>query len=153
MRVSDFKKKIRRTSEKSFEDMFAECLTERGIYSRHMSDKFAGVFDRYVEGGRWVELKSLEYASGVVPYAAGMSVAQKRFGEDIVDKSEDEAWYLALIHVCTEQYVVMCPMNVVLSEPGNAWDCKHEASTGFGWCEKYKGKETLRDLIPRDWYI
>lgn len=152
MRVSDFKKKVRRTTEKAFEDLFAAVLAEINIYSRHMSDKFSGVPDRYIAGGRWVELKSLEYARGVVPYGAGMSKEQRIACGELC-AADEEVWYLSLITTNKGQFVIWCPMYLVFEQPDNAWNVHHETETGFGWSEKYDGKATMRQLIPRDWYI
>lgn len=54
MKVEDFKKKPRIPRESAFEKTVCDAL---GIYSRHMSDRLAGVPDRYVAGGTWIEFK------------------------------------------------------------------------------------------------
>lgn len=61
MRVAEFKKRKRRTSEASFEKSFDAALYELGIASWHMSCREPGWPDRYLGNGRWVELKSLEH--------------------------------------------------------------------------------------------
>lgn len=150
MRVQDFKKKMRRTTEAAFEKLFAECLTERGIYSRHMSDRFSGVPDRYIAGGRWVELKSLEYARGVVPYGAGMTAEQRRVCADL--HNYDEVWYLALITTSKGQYVILDPMYQALC-PNEFHNVHVEDGDCYECVWKYDGKETIRKIIPREWYI
>ena len=54
MKVEDFKKKPRIPRESAFEKTVCDAL---GLYSRHMSDRLAGVPDRYVAGGTWIEFK------------------------------------------------------------------------------------------------
>lgn len=147
MKVSDFKKRVPRATEKAFEDLFAEVLAEKGIFSRHMSDKFSGVPDRYVAGGRWVELKSLEYKRGQVPYAAGMSPEQKRVCQEIL-AGGDEVWYLALITTDQGRFVIMQPMNITLGEPGNVTHVYDTREACHPWHEPYEGKKTMRNLIP-----
>src|SRR5258707_912783 len=49
--------KKRRVSETHFEEQFAEAL---GLASWHMLNREAGWPDRYLGGGRWVELKVLD---------------------------------------------------------------------------------------------
>jgi len=149
--VGQFKKKVRRTTEKAFEELFAEVLAEKGIYNRHMSDKFSGVPDRYVAGGKWIEFKSLEYARGVVTYGAGMSIEQVRVCGEMV-AGEEEVWYCALVATNKGQFVIWCPMHIVLEQEDNSWNCYDEAHGDAGWCWEYKGKETIRKLIPRDWH-
>lgn len=61
MRVADFKKKKARTMEASFEKSFDAALAQLDIVSDHMSCRERGWPDRYLGGGRWVELKSLEH--------------------------------------------------------------------------------------------
>jgi hypothetical protein len=112
-----------------------------------MSDKFSGVPDRYVQGGKWVELKSLEYARGVVTYGAGMSIEQVRVCQELVDHQE-EVWYMALVTTSRGQYVIWCPMWIVLEQEGNAFNC-HEANEG--WVYKYDGQRSITQNIPRDW--
>lgn len=58
--VASFKKRKRRTQEKSFETRFAKAALACGIPSWHMSCKEPGWPDRYLHGGIWVELKSLK---------------------------------------------------------------------------------------------
>lgn len=145
MRVSDFKKRKRRVTEHSFEDAFAEVCLEKGVYTRHMSDKLAGLPDRYIGGGKWCELKSLEYARGGVPFRAGMTVEQVRVCHEL-SEAEEEVWYLALIHTGEVQWVIFVPYHVIDGRDG-------QFKMGGDWTHHYKGKETLRSLLPRDWYV
>lgn len=149
--VGQFKKKARRTTEKSFEDLVAGAWLDQGIWSRHMSDKFSGVPDRYVRGGRWVELKSLEYARGQVPYGAGLTIEQRIVCGDLV-RAGDEVWYMALITTSRGQYVVFCPMNLVLQQVGNNWDVfdTREGCSPFHF--PYNGKLSIKMNMPMDWH-
>jgi hypothetical protein len=148
--VGQFKKTVRRTTEKSFEDLVAAAWLERGVWSRHMSDKFSGVPDRYIRGGRWAELKSLEYKRGQVPYGAGMSVEQRRVCQELVDNGE-EVWYMALIHTDKGQYVIWQPMNITLGEPGNVTDVYDYREACHPWHYPYDGKKSVIANMPRDW--
>jgi hypothetical protein len=149
--VKDFKKKARRTTEKAFEDLFAETLAESHVFSRHMSDKFSGVPDRYVRKGVWVELKSLEYARGQVPYGAGLSKEQRIVCGDLVGAG-DEVWYLALITTNRGQYCVFMPMYIALGEPGNVTDVFDYREACHPWHFPYDGKDSLRKNLPlREW--
>ena len=60
LRVGNFKKKKRRTSEASFEDAFAAAGAAVGLPSWHMSCRDPGWPDRYIKGGIWVEVKVLD---------------------------------------------------------------------------------------------
>lgn len=60
LRVARFSKKPRRTSEHSFEDTWAKAALAVGYPSWHMNVGEAGWPDRYVKGGIWCELKSLD---------------------------------------------------------------------------------------------
>lgn len=60
LRVARFAKKIARTSETSFEEAWAKAALAVGYPSWHMSVKEAGWPDRYIKGGIWCELKSLD---------------------------------------------------------------------------------------------
>lgn len=151
MRVADFKKRVRRTTEKSFEDLVAEVWHERGIFSRHMSDKFSGVPDRYVASGKWVELKSLEYARGQVPYGAGLSKEQRNVCNDLCN-AEDEVWYMALITTNKGQFVVFMPMHIALEQVDNVTDVHDTREACCPWHFPYDGKNSIRKNIPRDWY-
>lgn len=146
--VKDFKKRVRRTTEKSFEDLVAAAWLEQGVWSRHMSDKFSGVPDRYVQGGRWVELKSLEYKRGQVPYGAGMTIEQVRVCGDLV-AAGDEVWYMALITAAKGQYVIFQPMNITLSEPGNVTDVYDYREACHPWHYPYDGKASIIANMPR----
>lgn len=59
LRVGSFEKKLRTTSEASFEETFAKAALAVGYQSWHMNMGEAGWPDRYLRGGIWVELKSL----------------------------------------------------------------------------------------------
>lgn len=58
--VASFKKKKRTTKESSFEDNFALAVKDCGKKSWHISSRERGWPDRYVVGGYWFELKSLD---------------------------------------------------------------------------------------------
>lgn len=150
MKVSDFKKKVRRTTEKSFEDLVATAWLEQGLWSRHMSDKFSGVPDRYLIGGRWVELKSLDYARGEVPYGSGLSVEQKRVCGELVARG-DEVWYMALITTNKGQYVIFHGMDIVLAQPDNMYHL-HDKPADWDAHFAYDGKLSIKKNIPRDWF-
>lgn len=48
------------TTEARFEKRVASCLAELGLMSYHTSEKYyAGIPDRYVVGGNWIEFKIL----------------------------------------------------------------------------------------------
>lgn len=94
--VKSSTKAQRRTSETQFEGMFVDALKRQGIYSRHMADRMAGVPDRYVGGGTWVELKSLVSGKQWVRAGEGLSVPQKRTMSELADAG-DNVHYLALI--------------------------------------------------------
>lgn len=145
MKVADFKKRVRRTTEKSFEDLCAEVWLEREVHSRHMSDRFSGVPDRYITGGKWVELKSLDYARGIVPHFAGLSPEQERFLDWAVSAG-DECWYLALITSGTDQFVIFCPYMCLVKD--EKFDVRKS-----DWCHPYDGKATIRKIMPKDWYV
>lgn len=85
-----------RTSERQFESMFVEALKRKGIFSRHMSDRNAGLPDRYLAGGTWVELKSLLCPQRGLPAGYGLSPEQKRSMAELHDAG-DYVYYLALI--------------------------------------------------------
>lgn len=150
--VAKFARKVRRTTEKSFEDLVAEAWKERGIFSRHMSDKFSGVPDRYVASGKWVELKSLEYARGQVPYGAGMSKEQRIVCAELVE-AEDEVWYMALITTNKGQFVIFQPMWITLGEPGNVTDVFDTREACCPWHFPYDGKASIKKNTPKDWYL
>lgn len=147
--VGQFKKKVRRTTEKSFEDLVAAAWLLKGVWSRHMSDKFSGVPDRYVEGGKWVELKSLEYARGQVPYGAGMSIEQIRVCSELVEHGE-EVWYMALITTNKGQFVIFQPMNIALSQEDNVTDV---FDTREAWHFPYDGTRSILNNMPADWTV
>ncbi len=148
--VKTFKKTVRRTTEKSFEDLVAGAWLMAGHWSRHMSDKFSGVPDRYLSGGRWVELKSLEYARGQVPYAAGLSKEQRIVCADLM-LAGDQVWYMALITTNKGQFVVMMPMNIALGEPGNVTDVFETREACCPWHFPYDGMKSIMRNLPRDW--
>jgi hypothetical protein len=149
MKVSDFKKRTRRTTEAAFEKAFADALQEQDIWSRHMADRNSGLPDRYLGQGRWVELKSLEYAKGLVPYGAGLSVEQRNVGTDLI-VAGDEVWYLALITATDGQHVLFMPMHKAIAHPERFVDCKADENTlgSNVFRRSYRGKDTLRELIP-----
>lgn len=144
LRVSDFKKKPRRTTEAAFEALFAETLNDAKLYHRHMSDRFSGVPDQYIQRGWWVELKSLEYANGSVPYAAGMSIEQRVVCQGMCE-ADEKVMYLALVTTNEGQFVIYMPMWVALGEPGNRINVHDTACCPFH--QPYEGKETLRHVV------
>ena len=66
-----------RTSERQFEKMFVDALKAHGIYSRHMADRIAGLPDRYLAGGTWVELKSVIAGKQILRAGEGLSPEQR----------------------------------------------------------------------------
>jgi hypothetical protein len=60
--VGASKKQRRRSTEHRFEQRVANCLTEMGIWNYHACPDWSpGIPDRYLQGGRWIEFKSLAY--------------------------------------------------------------------------------------------
>lgn len=59
--VARFQKKRARTTEAAVEKKLAAYLGKAGIISWHMSCREGGWPDRYLVGGRWIEVKSLAY--------------------------------------------------------------------------------------------
>lgn len=147
MRVKDFKAKLARSTEGSFEAKFASALSTKAIYSRHMSDRNSGVFDRYISSGIWVELKSIEKARGMIEAGEEMSPAQHAFAREM--QEHDECWYLAKVHVGKDAYICFMPYHVVQEYRRNE---KKVDVRKDDWCHPYKTMDDLSRLIPRDWY-
>ncbi len=91
--VASFPKRRAITSERAFEARIASELKARGVYSRHMADRFSGLPDRYIAGGRWVEFKSLKSPKAFA--FQGLSDAQKAEMTRLAEAG-DLVWYVAL---------------------------------------------------------
>lgn len=94
LQVGNFKKAKTRSTESAVEKLWAATWREMDIYSRHMSDALAGLPDRYVQGGRWVEFKSLYRVRGGFTYGEGLSTEQKRTMADLA-AAGDKVFYCA----------------------------------------------------------
>lgn len=102
--VSSFKKKARRTSETSFEDQMAAALLECGLASWHMAMREEGWPDRYVHGGIWMELKSLE----ALGKDTGLSPGQVRKLKELT-RAGERTFYCAKF----ERSVILKPWPVI----------------------------------------
>lgn len=73
LEVKKTKSKPKRITEAKFEGKFASALTRASIFSWHTSEKFiAGIPDRYVVRGNWLEFK-------VIPYTGKRQITPQRF--------------------------------------------------------------------------
>lgn len=86
--------------EASFEKSFDAALAEVDIESNHMSCREKGWPDRYLGGGRWVELKSLEHLGT----RHELSTAQIRIAKDLTRRG-DKWWYCAK----WQDSFILCP--------------------------------------------
>lgn len=106
--VKNYAKAHAPTTEKGFEKTFVSFLEKLDIYSRHMSDAVPGLPDRYIEGGRWVELKSISFTRDVA-FGAGLDIAQRNQMTDL-SEAGDRVWYMALLqHTSGAKFVWLVP--------------------------------------------
>lgn len=64
--VADSSREFRkRATEASVEKDFMWSLEQLKLMNRHFYDRFAGVPDRYIAGGNWLEFKSIAYVNYV----------------------------------------------------------------------------------------
>ena len=132
--VSSFTKRVARSSETSFEEAFSKALFACGWYNHHNAMREAGWPDRYVRGGRWVELKSLNEL-GV---NSGLSKDQVRI-MNALTKGGDQCWYLMKY----QKSVIMVPWTVFRDEFKQQPILAAEGGYRFA----YRDKEDLKEMI------
>lgn len=156
----------RSTSEHAFEERWAEALASVGLYSRHMADRNAGVPDRYIQGGRWIEFKSLFAARGKFSLGEGLTTEQHTTCKALAE-AEDEVWYCALLESAKGRRFIFIPYHVIVSvnmryggcdfivgangllvPPGEEW----RGLDPTEWSHEYKGAKSIIPVIPKDWY-
>lgn len=98
MKVSDFQKGRARSTEAAFERRFVKALTSAGVWSRHMADRYSGLPDRYVEGARWIEFKSIMRKRGGFLVGEGMSDEQRRCARELTEHGE-KVWLCSLLDI------------------------------------------------------
>jgi len=94
------------TSETAFEGNFSDALKAHGIWSRHMRDQSAGVPDRYLGAGRWVELKSFPCPVRGLPAGYRLEPEQRAVMRELV-KAGDRVWYLALVALDGKKFLTL----------------------------------------------
>jgi hypothetical protein len=129
--VDQFPKGRPPISEATFEAALARAIERLGGYSRHMNDAIPGLPDRYIQGGRWAELKSITFKRDVA-FGSGLEKEQKR-QMTVLSDAGDEVFYVALV--------------------------QHDVGEKFIWCVnwsqrvEYEGRRfTLADLRPNPIY-
>ncbi len=97
--------------ESRFEKRVAEVLKQLGLFSYHVAERwYAGIPDRYVVGGNWIEFKVVPCSGKrrVNPYRL-FSPGQRNF-LDKFSKSGDRTWACVMFQPYEgEPYMVLLP--------------------------------------------
>lgn len=147
LQVKAFPRTRTRSTEHSFEKRFAAILKEMGFYSRHMSDHNAGVPDRYVQRGQWIEFKSLFKKRGLFALGEGLTPEQHRTMKDL-NNAGDDVYYCALLDTgYGEKNVILMPYWRTDSPDSN-----YHPGDAPNWLNEYifpNDKESIERAIGR----
>lgn len=114
------RKTVSRTTEARFEKRVADNL---GVFSYHCSEKnFAGVPDRYVAGGNWIEFKVIPCSSSRAVNPKRLFRIEQRRWLSKLDAQGDRSWACVMFQASGGAYIVLEPWRVFDEREKWTWD-------------------------------
>lgn len=99
------------TTEARFEKRVADCLEKIGLMSFHTSEKYvAGIPDRYVVGGNWIEFKVYPCGGGRRVNAHRLFSEQQKNYLSAFHRNGDRTWVAVMFQpIHSDAYIVIEP--------------------------------------------